>query len=106
MDWVRIFSTQTEARQRITENKPQLVVVDGKRICLVLRQNSFFAVADRCTHNGESLSKGLVTHLGDVVCPWHGYRFNLKTGREAAQQSADLETYPVREDDTGVYIGL
>lgn len=106
MEWIKLFSSAQEARQRLRENKPQLLVVNGVRICLVLCQGKFFAVADRCTHNGESLSKGTVNYLGDVICPWHGYRFNLKTGREANEQSADLVTYPIEENAEGVFIGI
>ncbi|HMJ69440.1 MAG TPA: hypothetical protein VK508_11110 [Cyclobacteriaceae bacterium] len=43
---------------------------------------------------------------GEVICPWHGYRFNLKTGRESAERSRDLTTYPVKEDEEGVFIGV
>jgi len=49
-----------EAQSRLQPDKPQLVLIGEKRICLVKRQNQFFAVQDRCTHNAESLSKGLV----------------------------------------------
>ena len=39
----------------------------------------FYAINDRCTHRGCSLSKGRLE--GDVVtCPCHGSRFNVKTG--------------------------
>jgi 3-phenylpropionate/trans-cinnamate dioxygenase ferredoxin subunit len=72
----------------------------------VKRENQFFAVSDKCSHNGESLSKGLVNFAGEVVCPWHGHQFNLKTGREYQERSADVVTFPIREDDDGLYIGL
>jgi nitrite reductase/ring-hydroxylating ferredoxin subunit len=48
----------------------------------------------------------MVNYLGDVICPWHGYRFNLKTGREANEQAKDLITYPVKEEEEGVFIGM
>ena len=104
MEWVRIFASKNEARNRLQENKTQLLVVHGRRICLVLQQEKAFAVEDSCPHNGESLSKGVVNHLGEVICPWHGYRFELKTGRESSERCRDLVTYPVREDETGLYI--
>jgi 3-phenylpropionate/trans-cinnamate dioxygenase ferredoxin subunit len=63
-------------------------------------------VEDRCTHNGESLSKGQVNYLGEVVCPWHGHRFNLVTGRESSERSGDLQTFPVRVDEEGVFVAL
>jgi 3-phenylpropionate/trans-cinnamate dioxygenase ferredoxin subunit len=42
---------------------------------------SFHAVNDTCTHSLASLSRGFVEG-GCVVCPLHGARFDLRTGRE------------------------
>jgi len=106
MEWVKIFSAGNEAHEKLKENKPQLLIVHGKRICLVKRVHQFYAVSDSCSHNGESLSKGSVNFAGEVVCPWHGHQFNLKTGREYQERSADLVTYPIREEPDGLYIGL
>ncbi|MBX2969014.1 MAG: Rieske 2Fe-2S domain-containing protein [Cyclobacteriaceae bacterium] len=106
MQWIKIFSSMEEAQSRIQSDKPQLVLIGEKRICLVKRQNQFFAVQDRCTHNGESLSKGMVNYLGEVICPWHNYRFSLQNGRECSSRSADLITYPVKVESNGLFIGI
>jgi nitrite reductase/ring-hydroxylating ferredoxin subunit len=106
MRWVKIFIDAKAASERLQENKPQLLIVSGKRICLVKRDHQFYAVSDSCSHNGDSLSKGLVNFAGEVVCPWHGHQFNLKTGREFQERSADLVTFPIREEADGLYIGL
>jgi nitrite reductase/ring-hydroxylating ferredoxin subunit len=106
MEWVKIFSSHNIACEKLQENKPQLLIVHGKRICLVKRDNLFYAVSDKCSHNGESLSKGNVNFAGEVVCPWHGHQFNIKTGREYQERSADLVVFPIREDEDGLYIGL
>ncbi len=106
MDWVKIFASKEEAMTKLTDNKPRLLIVRGKRICLVSREDQLFAVEDTCPHNGESLSKGWINFLGEVVCPWHGRRFDLKTGRECAQRSRDIITYLIKEDASGVFVGL
>ena len=106
MEWVRIFSSQDELRRQLVENKPRLLHVRGKKVCLIYRDSKVFAVQDSCPHNGESLSKGAVNFQGEIVCPMHGQRFSLKTGREGSQQSRDLTVYPVKETEDGVFIGL
>jgi len=106
MDWIQVFSSAAEARLQLAENKPQLLIVHGKRICLVLRAGRFYAIQDTCTHSSESLSKGAINYLGEVICPGHGYCFNLKTGRESAERCRDLDIYPVKDDETGFYIGI
>jgi len=106
MDWIKIFENSAAAHDVLANDKPQLVIIGSKRICLVLHNGSLLAIEDKCSHNGESLSKGAVNYLGEVVCPWHGYRFSLKTGRESSERSHDLMTYPVKESDDGVFIGI
>ena len=106
VQWVKIFSGEEEARQRIAKDTPQLVVIDNKRICLVQHGENFYAVQDSCSHNGESLSKGKINHLGEVICPWHNYCFDMQSGREIASRSSDLKTYPIKIDETGFFIGV
>lgn len=106
MDWIKIFVDANEANTVLTENQPRLLVIKNKRICLARHQGKILAVQDKCTHNGESLSKGKINYLGEVICPWHGYRFNMKTGRECSQQSSDLECYPIKENEEGIFIGV
>lgn len=106
MDWIKIFSSAGQMESSLAINQPRLLLVGGKRICLVRTADSILAVDDTCTHNGESLSKGKVNYLGEVVCPWHGNRFNLRTGRECEERSKDLVVYPIRLDTDGVFVGL
>ena len=106
MEWIKIFDSRNALHQALAINQPRLVLLGKKRICLVRQENDVCAVADTCTHNGESLSKGSVNYLGEVICPWHGHRFNLKTGRECEERSKDLITYPIKENEEGIFIGI
>jgi nitrite reductase/ring-hydroxylating ferredoxin subunit len=106
MEWVKVFRSQEEARQRIPPGKPQLVVLHDIRICLVLRGEIFLAVQDKCTHNGTSLSTGFLNYLGQIICPLHNYCFDLQTGREMANRSFDLRTFPLKIDDSGFFVGI
>ena len=106
MAWLKLFESEEEASKKLTEHKPQLVVVQGKRICLVMHNGSFYAVQDSCSHSGESLSKGHINYLGEVICPLHNYCFDLQSGRELSSRSADLITYPIKIDESGFFIGV
>ena len=106
VQWVKIFSGLAEAEQRIHTDKPQLVIANSKRICLVRHDKTFYAVQDSCSHSGESLSRGHINYLGEVICPLHNHCFNLQTGRELSSRSADLVTYPIKIDDSGFFIGV
>lgn len=106
MEWVKVFSSEAEARSRLSSGKPQLLIVRGVRICLVANTAGFHAVQDECTHNRESLSKGTVNSAGQIVCPWHNYRFDLATGHACDSGCRDLRLYPVKADEAGFFIGL
>jgi nitrite reductase/ring-hydroxylating ferredoxin subunit len=106
MEWIKIFGSDAEAKTRVPDNSTQLLIIGGKRVCLARHNDEFYAVQDRCTHNGESLSKGKINFAGEVICPWHGYRFDLRSGRACDSSSDDLETYPIKADNTGFFIGF
>ena len=106
MKWFRIFSNEAEARSRIADRKPQLVILGGRRIALVLLGGKFYAVQDACTHRAASLSEGTINFLGEIVCPLHHYRFDLRTGKACDSSCTDLESFPVRIDAEGFFIGV
>jgi nitrite reductase/ring-hydroxylating ferredoxin subunit len=106
VNWVKIFPSVDEAMKNLVQNSPRLVIIGQTRICLVRTGEEFYAVQDSCSHNGESLSKGKVNFLGEIICPWHNYRFELRTGRPADSGCPDLRTYPIKADSSGFFIGL
>ena len=40
-----------------------------------------FAVTRRCRHLYADLAQGTIDAKGCLVCPWHGARYDVKTGR-------------------------
>ncbi|HCW06514.1 MAG TPA: hypothetical protein DGG95_04015 [Cytophagales bacterium] len=106
MEWIKIFESSSRAEEVLKENHPRLLMVREKRICIVKREGKIYAVQNSCTHSAGSLHLGTINFKGELVCPQHQYQFNLKTGRENSQRSADLECYPIRESDDGVFIGI
>ena len=104
MEWLRLFESDDDARKKLSEDTPQLVIVKGKRICMVMHKGLFYAVQDSCSHNGESLSKGKINYLGEIICPWHNYRFELGTGRACDSSCRDLVTYAIKTDTSGLFI--
>jgi 3-phenylpropionate/trans-cinnamate dioxygenase ferredoxin subunit len=78
--------------------------VDGKSIALARYKGAIYAVDDVCTHDGGDLGGGDIID-GQVQCPRHGARFDLKTG-EATQMPAvmGIKTYRVKIEDGDVLI--
>ena len=77
----------------------QLVTVNigSKRVALTRTEKGLFAVNARCPHQGGPLGDGEI--YGEYIrCPWHGYKFSLKTGRGIGND-VFVETLKVRETD-------
>jgi nitrite reductase/ring-hydroxylating ferredoxin subunit len=80
--------------------------IDGKTFALANAEGKLFAINNACLHRGGPLGQGEL--LGQVVtCPWHGWRYNVTTGRVATNPAVGVETYrvEVRGDDVFVDVG-
>lgn len=62
----------------------------------------FFALSDVCRHAGGSLGDGFVDGH-EVVCPLHGWRFDLRTGA-TDHPRGDARTYPTAVRDGEVFV--
>ncbi|MCE2900890.1 MAG: Rieske (2Fe-2S) protein [Gemmatimonas sp.] len=95
---------------RIHEVEPGLplgvILDDGRRICLVRDGETIHAVEDRCPHRDFALSGGDVVAPCVVECPWHGARFDVRTGAVLQGPATDaLATFVVRLADGEVLVG-
>jgi len=73
-DW-----TPAADASQLTEGQPVRVVVDETPVLLLRQAERIFAIHDRCSHRGCSLSQGEVEGE-EIVCACHGSRFDLRNG--------------------------
>jgi nitrite reductase (NADH) small subunit len=59
------------------------------------RDGRVYATDPWCPHRGGPLTDGIVA-AGKVVCPLHGYTFELATGKPVHNECRAIRTYPVR----------
>ncbi|MEM9859571.1 MAG: Rieske 2Fe-2S domain-containing protein [Bacteroidota bacterium] len=104
MKWVKVFDSPETANSQFADRDTIMVLIGKRELCLVKFNNEYFAVSDLCPHQRESLSKGQITPYGEIVCPLHFYRFNLKTGTECQNRTDDLKRFQVKVDDSGLFI--
>jgi nitrite reductase/ring-hydroxylating ferredoxin subunit/uncharacterized membrane protein len=72
--------TPVIAADQLTEGEMKKVDANGVPVLLVRQNGQIHALAETCTHAGGPLSEGKLED-GAVVCPWHGSRFDLETGK-------------------------
>ena len=79
--------------------------VNGTDIALFNVDGEFFAISNVCLHRGGPLGEGFVE--GDVVtCPWHGWRYNIKTGANAMIPSQKVASYQVKVEGSDVFVAV
>jgi len=85
---------------------------------------TFYAWRNECPHQGGPVCQGQIMQgveerldtqrrsLGihyragslNIVCPWHGYEFDARTGQHAGFAALKLSAYPVKVREGAVYV--
>ena len=79
---------------RIPVGEGRTFAVEGLDIAVFRpRTGEVFATQASCPHANGPLADGVVGN-GQVVCPFHGYRFDLATGCPQGNACPPLATYP------------
>jgi 3-phenylpropionate/trans-cinnamate dioxygenase ferredoxin subunit len=83
------------------------VTVGGTRIAIARLKDGLYAVENRCSHANSVLITSKIHHGCQLGCPVHGARFDLRTGAAKSPPAfTSLETFPVRETDGQIEVGL
>ena len=82
--------------EQIPPGSSKVLTVGGKDIWVFNMEGAFYALANRCPHEGAELCKGRIVGLvqssgvrdyriereGEFIrCPWHGWEFDIRTGQ-------------------------
>jgi nitrite reductase (NADH) small subunit/3-phenylpropionate/trans-cinnamate dioxygenase ferredoxin subunit len=79
------------------------VEVEGVFLALCNVNGNFLAVDNTCPHAGGPLGEGSMD--GEVVtCPWHGWRFNVRTGERPENPEIRVPCVEVRVQGSDVQV--
>lgn len=80
------------------------VEVNGEKICLANFEGKYYAIGNICTHLGGPLAQGKLEGY-EVQCPWHGSRFDIRTGRVARPPAMRSEpTYEIKIEEDNILL--
>jgi nitrite reductase (NADH) small subunit len=77
---------------------------NGKAVCVANLDGVIHALENTCLHRGGPLGEGVIEG-GKVICPWHGWAWDPKTG-QAGPPDAKVAVYPVKVEGEEVLIEL
>jgi 3-phenylpropionate/trans-cinnamate dioxygenase ferredoxin subunit len=90
----------------IAPGQARLVIVKGKEIALFNIDGNFFALDNLCTHEEGPLAEGEVEGH-EVTCPWHGAKFDIKTGEVLCDPAYEAVTrYNVRVTGSDIEVEI
>jgi nitrite reductase (NADH) small subunit len=99
------FTKLTTQSELPAEGEAREFACSGKVICVANVSGTITAMDNVCLHRGGPLGQGAIEG-NKVVCPWHGWQWNPKTGEAAHSSSVKVAIYPVRVDGGDVLIEL
>lgn len=87
----------------IPDGERTIVQIDGLSIGVFHHGGQWYGLANTCVHRGGPVATGALD--GDIlVCPWHGFKYDVTTGTCLADPSACLDTFPVTIKDGKVHL--
>ena len=100
-EWHKVASTS-----EVEEDEPGAAEVGGKLIAIFRIGDEFFASENVCPHAFVMLSEGFIED-GEVECPLHGAKFDIRTGKCLAPPAEeDLTMFEVKVEGGDIFVKL
>jgi nitrite reductase/ring-hydroxylating ferredoxin subunit len=101
-----VSEIRVAALKDVTPGQPYPVEVEGTPLMLVRIGDEIHALSAECSHQAGPLGEGMVSGTR-VVCPWHGWRFDVRTGECLfPTRGGAVPSYPVRIDGDQILVEL
>ncbi len=100
-DWVKVATVED-----VPPGTLKGVMANGTPVVLANVDGDVYALHDECSHEAYPLSDGELDGR-DVVCIYHGARFDCATGRNKALPAVrPVKAYPVEIRDGEIYVDV
>lgn len=99
-EWVRVADVE-----EIPVGGGKEYAARGRVIALYNVEGTFHALDGVCPHAGGPLGAGVL--VGNVVtCPWHGWQFDVTSGRHCLNANLQHQAFPVKVVGNDVLVEL
>lgn len=99
----RIEEILVGKESEIPDGERKLIEAHGLSIGVFHHKSQWYAVRNHCLHRGGPVATGCLED-DTLVCPWHGYRYNLLDGQLLVDPSVRLDMYPVELREGDIYL--
>jgi len=77
----------------------------SKIICVANVNGTISAMDNVCLHRGGPLGQGVIEG-SKVVCPWHGWQYDPKTGQVGSNPDLRVAVYPIKIENGEVMVEI
>jgi nitrite reductase/ring-hydroxylating ferredoxin subunit len=99
-EFVRVASTAD-----IAPGGGATVEAGGKSLAVFNVAGNYYAIDNACIHRGGPLGEGELE--GTIVtCPWHGWTYDVTTGKCVSNPAACVKFYPVTVDGADIKVQI
>ena len=79
--------------------------VGDRPIAVFNCDGTFYAIDDTCPHQGGPLGEGELA--GTIVtCPWHEWRYDIRTGVNEDDPGCQVSSYPVKVEGDEILVAV
>ena len=96
---IRIASTS----ELPAEGRAKEFICDHKPVCVARVDGTLTAMDNVCPHRGGPLSDGVILD-SKLVCPWHGWQFDPKTGMSVQVPDTGVKLYKITTEGDDVFL--
>jgi nitrite reductase (NADH) small subunit len=89
----------------VTPGTVKAVTAGDEAIALANVDGSFYATQGACLHLEGPLGEGRLEGCF-LTCPWHGWRYDVSTGKNDFDLAIELRTYEVQVEDGEVKVAV
>jgi NAD(P)H-dependent nitrite reductase small subunit len=89
----------------IPPGSSKVVEVEDVAVALFNLDGTIYALDNMCQHAGGPLGEGKIVK-DIVVCPWHGYRYHIKTGRYLKNPDMSVACYQVKVEQGKIAVSV
>jgi NAD(P)H-dependent nitrite reductase small subunit len=93
-------------KSEIPQGESRVVAADGGTpVALFNVAGEIYATDNRCRHRGGPLGEGILSGC-HVICPWHFWKFDVRTGQQAEDPSIAVPCFPVKVEGDDVWVDV
>jgi nitrite reductase/ring-hydroxylating ferredoxin subunit len=87
----------------LKEGQMKAVRLKGQPILLVRQAGEVYALSNYCLHMGCSFEGGILRDYL-VMCPCHGWKFDIRNGQYTENKQTALQTYRSKIEDGKIFV--